>query len=619
MKKNIILSVVCGMVAMASFTSCNDFLQVSASNQKEMDHSFTTYDELRLATAYLYMKPWFGFHSTRLFAMGDARGNNIYGDNNNEQGYAPYCLFTDKPNTPGLADAWNSLYIVVTQADYIINDYAPQGRLHFGEKLANSCEGEARFMRAAAYYYLASYWHDVPIMENPLEHTNAFNLAPTRFEDVIRYGIRDLEYAVGSLPLTDTDGRVTRYSALGLLARYYVTLAAYARGGHCTQATLAYYEASDSNDLAEILYGLAKKAAGEVITSQSKYGLMEDYEEIFRVQNNNCKEVLFALQPLQGVDSYGMGNSNGSGLCSYTELLNGLSAYNSSYISYDCLRMLIHSGGRSRLRANVLCPGEFYNYIGTHTAEGGWTAGYKAGQKSGGVETNKKVAFKKQVVGSAEDTNNIAISGNSGFCTPLLRLSEVYLLYVEACMGTKEELTDRSVLQYYDDVRKRAYKLEIENDPDFRYYDTYSLTRNDLMKEYRMEFFMEGLWWPTLVRRSFYDMKWVTEFINNELIIMTEGTDGELVRSDEWDSNRWYAYYYTVNKTTEQATFSSDSPRQSDGAKLAIKATHTPLAEGDYVHSSASDDNVWAFSYPEVESTRDPLLNSAPVAYNFNK
>ena len=41
MKKNIILSVVCGMVAMVSFTSCNDFLQVNATNQKEMDRSFT--------------------------------------------------------------------------------------------------------------------------------------------------------------------------------------------------------------------------------------------------------------------------------------------------------------------------------------------------------------------------------------------------------------------------------------------------------------------------------------------------------------------------------------------------------------------------------------------------
>lgn len=561
MKKNIILSVVCGMVAMASLTSCNDFLQVSATNQKEMDKSFTTYDELRLATAYLYMKPWFGFHSTRLFAMGDARGNNIYGDNNNETGYAPYCLFTDKPNTPGLADAWNSLYIVVTQADYIINDYAPQGRQHFSEAQANACEGEARFMRAAAYYYLASYWHDVPIMENPIAHTEAFNMAPTRFEDVIRYGIRDL---------------------------------------------------------ADILYDLAKEAAGEVILAQNRYGLMEEYEEIFRVQNNNCKEVLFALQPLQGVDSYGMGNSNGSGLCSYTELLNGLSAYNSSYVSYDCLRMLINSGGRSRLRGNVLCPGEFYDYIGTHLVDGGWAAGYKGGQKAAGLETNRKVAFKKQVVGSAEDTNNIAIAGNSGFCTPMLRLAEVYLLYVEACMGTSDELTDRDALKYYDDVRKRGYKMEIESG-ELTYYDTNYLTRNDLLREFRVEFFMEGLWWPTLVRRSLYDTKWVTDFINNELVIMTEGDEGEQVRSDEWDSNRWYAYYYTINKNTLQAAFSSDSPRQSDGAKLAVRATHTPLAEGDYVHSNTSDDNVWAFSYPEVESTRDPLLNTAPVAYDFNK
>lgn len=62
---------------------------------------------------------------------------------------------------------------------------------HFSEAQANACEGEARFMRAAAYYYLASYWHDVPIMENPIAHTEAFNMAPTRFEDVIRYGIRD--------------------------------------------------------------------------------------------------------------------------------------------------------------------------------------------------------------------------------------------------------------------------------------------------------------------------------------------------------------------------------------------------------------------------------------------
>ena len=596
----------------------DDFLQVSAGNQKETDKSFTTFDELRQATAYLYMKPWFGFHSTHIFSFGDARGNNIYGDNNNERGFAPYCLFNDKPNTPGLSEVWNSLYTVITQADYIINDYAPQGRQHFDDAKADICEGEARFMRAAAYYYLASYWHDIPIIEDPTKHTQQVNVAPTRFEDVIRYGIRDLEFAVNSLPTSDVSGRVTKYSAEGLLARYYVTLAAYARGGHCSPKTMEFYEVGDNHTLAEKLYALAKEAAGDVLTAKSNYGLMEDYEQIFRVQNNNCKEVLFALQPLQGVDSYGMGNGNGQSLCSYAELLSGFSAYNASYISYDCLRMMMHSGGLSRLRANVLFPGQFYDYIGTHTAERGWSAGYKNGQKVQGVEGSAKTAFKKQVVGSAEDTNNIAISGNSGFSTPMLRLSEVYLLYVEACMGVNDELSDELALGYYDEVRRRAFRMEIEENPDF-YNKTYYLTRNDLLREYRMEFFMEGLWWPTLVRRSFYDMNWVTQFINNELFYTVTNDEGEEVRGDEWDSNRWYAYSFNLNKTTLVPAFSSDSPRQSDGSKLAMKATHTPLAEGDYVHSDKSDDNVWAFPYPEAESTRDPLLRTAPIAYDFNK
>lgn len=59
--------------------------------------------------------------------------------------------------------------------------------------------------------------------------------------------------------------------------------------------------------------------------------------------------------------------------------------------------------------------------ISVHMVDGGWAAGYKGGQKAAGLETNRKVAFKKQVVGSAEDTNNIAIAGNSGFCTPMLQ------------------------------------------------------------------------------------------------------------------------------------------------------------------------------------------------------
>ena len=50
--KKYILSIVLGLTT-AMFTSCDDFLQVDASNQKDTATALTTYDELRQATANL--------------------------------------------------------------------------------------------------------------------------------------------------------------------------------------------------------------------------------------------------------------------------------------------------------------------------------------------------------------------------------------------------------------------------------------------------------------------------------------------------------------------------------------------------------------------------------------
>jgi hypothetical protein len=44
-----------------------------------------------------------------------------------------------------------------------------------------------------------------------------------------------------------------------------------------------------------------------------------------------------------------------------------------------------------------------------------------------------------------------------------------------------------------------------------------SVTRNDLFKERRMEFFMELLFWPDIKRRSFYENDWVERYLNNQL------------------------------------------------------------------------------------------------------
>jgi hypothetical protein len=59
---------------------------------------------------------------------------------------------------------------------------------------------------------------------------------------------------------------------------------------------------------------------------------MTDYEQLFRVQNNNNSESLFALQYVPGSSTYGVGNSMQNNLAYSTDLTNGLNAWEDLYL-----------------------------------------------------------------------------------------------------------------------------------------------------------------------------------------------------------------------------------------------------------------------------------------------
>lgn len=592
-------------------TSCEDFLTTSSESQKQVGNTFRTHADLREATAFLYLKPWNGFHSNMHY-LGDAKGNNIYSTSYNNTFYR-YSSFAITNVTEGLEDTWNSLYNVITNADYVINDYISIARNYVNAALVNQCEGEARFMRATAYWYLAMYWHDVPIIDEPRDHLQTTSVAPNRFEDVLQYVINDLEYAAANLPEQDEKGRVTRYSAQGMLARAYVTAAAFARGENCSQDMIdryADYGVGSNIGLAELFYSKAKEVAKDVIENAPQYGLMESYEEIFRVQNNNCKEVLFAVQFVPHVDTWGLVNS--TSFAYDREMTNGLNANGQwTFASYDMGRLLLDQGGRCRRRGNIFVDLETYDYIGTHTASHTWTVGYVGGQKDDKRSKMQKFPIKKFTVGSPEDTGGVAVKNNTGFRTPMLRMGEVYLLYVEACMSTNDVITndDEQAITYFNEVRRRAYSMEIEedkaniNDLDYekQYEDKPAVSRDDLLKEFRMELFMEGIWWPTLVRRSFYQSDWVVKFANNELMDEDPETD--------MTSYRWWAYNYDGD-TGKISVWNTNQPFH--------RIEHRKLIVGDYIHSSTANDNIWASPYPENEMVQDKYLSEAPVAYKFN-
>lgn len=632
MKKNIstIISIcitfISILVLIFLFSSCEDFLDTENDQVIPAHKELTSIETLQSVTAALYTQPWYYFHKRRFVYLGDARANNFCYTNTETNEYNAQASMNEDKESTSVQYGWSSLYNVVTQADYIINDYAPycveQGIC--SQEEANVCLGEARFMRALAYWFLAIYWHDVPIVDDPV--TNDYLAQPNSFESVMQYAICDAEFARNWLPVTPyAKGRVSKVSAWALLSRLYLTMGAFAKGGHISenfrQSVIDSYYADDeeyqsSVTLQEFYYAMAANASRQAISlaPQGGYGLMDDYEQIFRVQNNNCKEVLFALQTVAGNSAYGLGNDMQGGFCYDPCIDNNYGRSWNSWASYDFVYVSTKRGGLSRTRGNIMPDGMTYDYL-FHEMD----TCKSMGQAWTVSRPNTTVAVKKQVVGGPLATDNLAFTGNSGFCTPMLRLSEVYLNLTEALMGLyDEEATSRErILEGVNTIRQRAYRTEIANKQYIGDYgSTGEFNLDSLLQERRLEFFNEGLYWSDIVRRSFMGdkhLKRMLDYMNNK------------VYEQEGDSimgcHRLYGYRYTANKSgsnklgTVTLSNSNGSPTIYRPSRDCV---HT-IPEGGYCHdtSTGSSDNLWSMIYPPSETMQNPNLSKAPVGYDF--
>ncbi len=613
----------CG--AILALTACNDYLDTTNERIVPAHEELTDVSALKAVTAGLYAQPWYYFMKQRFISLGDARANNLHVSNSTLGEVNAQATLNEEKQNASLQYSWASLYNVITQAGYIINDYAPYcvENAICTEKEANACMGEARFMRALAYWYLAMYWHDVPIVDD------AVTMSPTAyansFENVIQYAICEAEYAAKWLPVTpEAKGRVSQVSAWALLSRLYLTAGAWANGNHFTStfqtAVLdAYYEKDIEygvkQSLAEFYYAKSALAARNAIAKaeEAGYGLMDDYEQIFRVQNNNCKESLFAIQTVASSTSYGLGNEL-QGMFCYDRCINkNYGMTYSNWASYDAVVVMTQRGGLARSRGNIMPHGMTYDYLyheqDTCSTKGiTWTVNRNSWDP---------VAVKKQVVGGPLGTDNIAIQGNSGFCTPLLRMSEVYLNLAEALMGLhNEETTTRGeILSCVNKVRRRAYKMEIDSDTYPGDYTQVSL--DSLLLERRMEFFAEGLYWTDIVRRSFMGdrhLQRMLDYQNNKIVVLE---DDPLM-----GCHRLHRYSYKKNDDLTKLGTPTLSTNSTDGSYIIIQPSrecvhHVP--DGSYCHSKelGTSDNLWSMIYPPTEVMQDANLQKAPVNYDF--
>jgi len=471
MKKLIKINIFILLMVIVISSCKKDFLNRPPLTGITTDNFYKSTSDIRLATAAIYAQPWFNWNNFPLLGIGDIMSGNMLQPYNAD--LAQFTTFSITSDNSYVTEAWQCFFDIVAHCNINIKAINTQLPDSVSLKNKNGALGELKFLRATAYFHLAQLWGAVPIIEdndkliaNPLVPRN-------KLTDVYKFIINDLRFAVTNLPTSDQPGRVTTWSAQGMLAKVYLT-----------RAGLGQSITRNQSDLDSAAY-----FAGNVCNT-SGLSLLPSYYNLFRTQYNDNSESLFAFQWAPGV-GYGNGNDIEAQFAPSGSLVTGGGGWGGAIGPTVDLANLYATDDSIRRKATFMLTGEYYPEL--DAANGGYTA------------TGCNV--KKHVVGTAADNNSPTMDLWSSIeHNTVLRLADVYLIYAEAIMGNNSSTSDARALQYFNAVRTRAGVSTMT-----------SITPAILMKERRIELAFEGQYWFDLVRLSYYNPQAAIASINGQM------------------------------------------------------------------------------------------------------
>ena len=456
------------IATLAVTQSCKkDFLTRPPIDTVTSDNFYKTDDEVMAGTAPLYNIVWFDYNDKAFMAFGEARGGNL--NSNDRTAFIRFAPSATDIYT--LLPGYKAFYKIIGQSNLTMQGIKNAIGSTASESVKNMGIAECRFMRAMGYYNLVNYWGAVPIIYDNVAQLDNSSTRNT-IESIWQFIILDLKFAAANLPASPyQQGRITKYSAEGMLAKMYLTRAGLGKtAGSRSQTDL------DS----------AKYYAGDVIHS-SPYSLLPNYADLFKSANNNSSnnnsESLFALQWMPSQPPWGVNNSFQAYVAFDPKITQTGDGWGSAQGgSADLVKYYItHPADSIRRKQTLMFQGDYYPELD---------------QKDGGtrVTANYIANIKKYVVGSPADNG-----GKGGFMaayinTYMMRLAEVYLIYAEAIMGNTASTSDAEALKYFNAVRKRAGLTDMT-----------SITFDDIFQEKRVETAFEGNAWYEILRLYYFN------------------------------------------------------------------------------------------------------------------
>lgn len=183
------------------------------------------------------------------------------------------------PSNARVADSWSYYFTTIRRVNTLTENIGKVPALD--STLKRRITAEARFIRAYAYFQLATWYGDVPFFTNVISIDESRTINRTDKNSIIQFVLSELNAIRADLPVNnysgssgyaDKDkGRVTRGAAIALSARVHLYNGEW-------QAVVTDCEQ------------LINK------TENGTYGLMDDYTSIFTVGNEYNKEVVLDLQ-----------------------------------------------------------------------------------------------------------------------------------------------------------------------------------------------------------------------------------------------------------------------------------------------------------------------------------
>ncbi|GAB3882270.1 RagB/SusD family nutrient uptake outer membrane protein [Spirosoma agri] len=179
-----------------------------------------------------------------------------------------------------VSTVWTGCYRVIHRANVVV-DKAAVNSAKLTPAVATQAVGEAKFLRAWAYFELVSQWGGVPLYKNYVTSL-ANSQARASEADVYAFVIADLKAAQAALPATynaSNQGRATSGAATMLLARVYM------QQGDYTNA----------------------KTELQKLISSGQYQLVDEYTNNFIEETEFNKESIWEINYLPSNGSFNWG------------------------------------------------------------------------------------------------------------------------------------------------------------------------------------------------------------------------------------------------------------------------------------------------------------------------